>query len=435
MLAQIDDLPSGMDRRDAMLELQHVVKTQGEQEEAFFPLLTEKLGLVELKDVGRAMMARQLMPAGHDVVDAAALWRSVLPTVAEISRARRRLHAKAVFIVAIVVVSYWAAVISAWSAAIRIGSAGVLAMGLIAVATGIMHDANHGAFSRHRWLNRLVSYVADILGTSSWLWRFKHNVLHHAATNIEGVDTDLAQAPFARLSPGQPWHSWHRYQHVYLWPLYGFMGLKNLIIGDLGNLAMSRIGPQALRTRPSRNDVLRIVAGKLAHLGLFVVVPVLYNPWWAVLVFYLCISWVVGFVLAVTFQLAHCVEGMLFTDESSPHRGKDFVAHQLATTTNVASPLPVIGHVFRWLVGGLDHQIEHHLGTRLPHTALAAVGGRFRLLCIDLGVDYHEHAGLWTGLRSHGRWLKRMGQPPSTASPQPVQIGLHLTARDSVLHR
>jgi len=361
---------------------------------------------------------QQTMPSS-----VAALWRSTRPTAAELSRARRRLHAKAVFIVAMVGVSYWVAVISDWGLAVRIGSAGVLAVGLIAVATSIMHDANHGAFSRHRWLNRLVSYVADILGTSSWLWRFKHNVLHHSATNIEGIDTDIAQAPFARLSPGQPWRTWHRYQHVYLWPLYGFFGLKNLVFGDLRNLATRKIGPQALRSQPSKNDTLRILAGKLAHLCVFVVVPVLYNPWWAVLVFYLCISWSVGFVLAVTFQLAHCVEGMLFADETTPHRGKDFVAHQLATTTNVASPLPVIGHAFRWLVGGLDHQIEHHVGSRLPHTALAAVGGRFRQGCIDLGVDYHEHAGLWAALCSHGRWLKRMGQSPSAASdrPQPVQ--------------
>ncbi len=101
------------------------------------------------------------------------LWRSTRPTAAELSRARRRLHAKAAFITVIVALSYWSTVISDWNITIRIGSAAALAIGLIAVATSIMHDANHGAFSRHRWLNRLVSYVADILGTSSWLWRFK----------------------------------------------------------------------------------------------------------------------------------------------------------------------------------------------------------------------------------------------------------------------
>ena len=77
MLAQIDDLPSGIDRRDAMVELQHVVKAQGEQEEAFYPLLTKKLGLVELEDLGRTMMARQqeLLQEGEDTTNAASLAR------------------------------------------------------------------------------------------------------------------------------------------------------------------------------------------------------------------------------------------------------------------------------------------------------------------------------------------------------------------------
>jgi linoleoyl-CoA desaturase len=253
--------------------------------------------------------------------------------------------------------------------------------------------------------------VADGLGTSSWLWRFKHNVLHHGATNIEEVDTDIAQAPFARLSPGQPWRSWHRYQHIYLWPLYGFMALKNLLIGDLRNVITRRIGPQELRRRPSWVTVTGIVVGKLLHLAVFVVVPLLFNPWWAVVAFYLCISWLVGFVLAVTFQLAHCVEGMVFADEAKPHKGQDFIPHALSTTSNIGSTLPAIGYAFRWLVGGLDHQIEHHLGARLPHTALAAVGRRFRQSCTDLGVEYREHVGLWAGVRSHARWLKQMSRP------------------------
>ena len=34
------------------------------------------------------------------------------------------------------------------------------------------------------------------------------------------------------------------------------------------------------------------------------VIPLLFNPWWAVLAFSLACSWLVGFLLAVTFQLA-----------------------------------------------------------------------------------------------------------------------------------
>ncbi|MBI5089610.1 MAG: fatty acid desaturase, partial [Actinobacteria bacterium] len=131
----------------------------------------------------------------------AAIWRSVLPTAAEIRRARRRLHLKAVGILAVVASSYWALVLSSWPVVLRLLSAGVLAVGLVAVGTGTMHDANHGSFSRRRWLNRALSYTSDGLGASSWLWRIQHNSLHHGNTNVEGRDTDIAIAPFARLAP------------------------------------------------------------------------------------------------------------------------------------------------------------------------------------------------------------------------------------------
>ena len=77
ILAQIDDLPSGMDRRDAIGELQGVVKAQGEQEEAIYPLLSETLGLSELEDLGRSMMVRQqqLLQQGEDTTHAASLAR------------------------------------------------------------------------------------------------------------------------------------------------------------------------------------------------------------------------------------------------------------------------------------------------------------------------------------------------------------------------
>ena len=123
------------------------------------------------------------------------------------------------------------------------------------------------------------------------------------------------------------------------------------------------------------------------------------------------ISWSVGFVLAVTFQLAHCVDNADFPGPDAARRGEDFIAHQMATTVDVRSSLPVLGHLFRWLVGGLDFQVEHHLAPRLPHTAYPAVAKRFRRSCRDAGVAYRLHASVWAALCSHTRWLKAMGQP------------------------
>ena len=69
----------------------------------------------------------------------------------------------------------------------------------------------------------------------------------------------------------------------------------------------------------------------------------MFNPWWAVLAFYAVSSWLVGFTLAMIFQLADCVDVAEMPDADVPRRGQDFVAHQLRTTVNIASPVPVVG--------------------------------------------------------------------------------------------
>lgn len=340
------------------------------------------------------------------------LWRSIQPTQAEIRSARRRLHLKAVTIVALLGSSYIVLVMSNFGVVVRLAAAAVLIVAVVATATGIMHDANHGSFSKHRIVNRLLAYTSDALGASSWLWRFQHNVLHHGNTNMVGIDADLDLAPWARVAPSQPWHRRFRWQHIYIWPLYGFLAMRNLIVSDVLSLTRGRVGDQPLRRKPNAGVIAKVVAGKLGHLGWAVFVPLLFNPWWAVVAFYLGSSFLVGVTLATIFQLAHCVDAAeIPSDDGEPRRGQDFAAHQLRTTVNIASPIPVVGHLFRWVVGGLDHQIEHHLAPGLPHTIYPVLGRRFRAACTAHDLPYRLHPGVWQAIRSHVRWLRVMGQP------------------------
>lgn len=52
---------------------------------------------------------------------------------------------------------------------------------------------------------------------------------HHIYTNVFGADPDLpeeAEGDPRRLVHRQKWASMYRYQHLYLPPLYGILGLK-----------------------------------------------------------------------------------------------------------------------------------------------------------------------------------------------------------------
>ena len=339
-----------------------------------------------------------------------AIWREALPNDEEVRSARRRLHLKAVVIAGLLATSYYALVVANSDLVVRVAAALSLVAALVALGTSIMHDANHGSFARRRWVNRTLAYTSDALGASSWLWRIQHNRLHHGNTNVVGFDADLELAPWARLAPTQAWRRRYRWQHIYIWGLYGFMTLKNLLVSDWLSLAKRRVGDQPLHRDVTPGVLIRVTAGKVAHAAWAIVVPLMFNPWQAVVAFYLACSWLVGAILSVIFQLAHCVEAAEIQDVDAPRRGEHHTAHQLRTTVDIACPTPVLGPLFRWIAGGLDHQVVHHLAPGLPHTAYPAVAARFRRGCVEHGVSYRVHPGLAAAVRSHARWLRAMGR-------------------------
>ncbi|MBW2446470.1 MAG: fatty acid desaturase, partial [Deltaproteobacteria bacterium] len=57
-------------------------------------------------------------------------------------------------------------------------------MALAGLAFNVQHDGGHGAFSGRAALNGSAARVLDLLGMSSYLWRFKHNLLHHQNPNV-----------------------------------------------------------------------------------------------------------------------------------------------------------------------------------------------------------------------------------------------------------
>jgi linoleoyl-CoA desaturase len=326
--------------------------------------------------------------------------------------ARRYLHLKAVVIAVLSLASYWVLIATSWSVLEKIAATLVLVVSLTAAATCVFHDGNHAAFSTSRLVNRLAGYTGDLLGASSWIWRFKHNNLHHGNTNMVGIDADIDQAPFARLAPSQPWRPWHRYQHLYMWVLYGFLTLQWFLISDFVDLKNHGIAHQRFARQPRRRDIGMIAVGKLLHIGWAIALPLAYHRWWIVLTFYLAISWTVGLLLATMFQLAHCAQLAEFPAADTARRGPDFMAHQLRTTVDVHCRTKLGARALHWLMGGLDYQIEHHLAPRLPHTVYPLVAERLRRACTECHLTIHSHATPWQAVRSHARWLKAMGARP-----------------------
>lgn len=333
--------------------------------------------------------------------------KAVIDEPGRARRAQTRMYVKSAVMV-LWAVGSWALLVFAaetwWAAGLLALSLG---LALAGVGFNITHDANHGSYSPHRRLNRALCWSLDAIGASSHVWQVKHNTAHHTFTNVSGADSDIDSMPFARLAPDQPRRPYHRFQHVYMWFLYGLFAMKWHTLGDFGYLRQGRVGQVPLPW-PRGRKLMGFWLGKTLFATWALVIPLLLHPLWEVIAVFAVVSFVLAFTLAVTFQLAHCVEEAEFTsvEEMAAAGSSEWARHQIETTVDFAPRNPVLA----WYLGGLNFQVEHHLFSRVCHTHYPAMAAVVREVCDRHSIRHQSHPGLWPALVSHARWLRRMGE-------------------------
>ena len=285
-----------------------------------------------------------------------------------------------------------------------------MALGLVTAAIGfnVQHDGSHHAYSNHDWINKMMAMTLDVIGGSSYHWYWKHVIFHHTYVNITGHDTDIDLGGLGRLTPHHRRFWFYRWQHYYLWPLYGFMAINWHLVGDFRDIIPGRIGEHRL-PRPKGWNLVVFLAGKAIFLVLAFGIPLLFHPIWVVALFYAAATVVLGLVLSVVFQLAHCVEEAEFPlpRQDTGRIENAWAIHQVETTVDFARR----SRLAAWLLGGLNFQIEHHLFPRICHVNYPAISKLVEQTCQDFGVRYSEHESFWSGVASHFRWLRQMGMP------------------------
>ena len=177
-------------------------------------------------------------------------------------------------------------------------------LGLVTAAIGcnMQHDGGHQAYSNYAWINKLMAMSLDFIGGSSYNWHWKHAVFHHTDVNITGHDTDIDLGIFGRMTPHQKRRPFHRWQHYYLWPLYGLLAIKWHFMDDFKDVMAGRIGQHRI-PRPKGWDLAVFLGGKTVFFTLALGFPLLFHSIWMVLLFYAVTAVVLGLALSVIFQL------------------------------------------------------------------------------------------------------------------------------------
>lgn len=289
-----------------------------------------------------------------------------------------------------------------------IGLWAIMGFGMSGIGLSIMHDANHGSYSRSKKVNELFGFMINFIGGYHINWKIQHNVLHHSFTNIHGFDEDIDK-PLTRFSPNQEWNPLFKFQAFYAPFLYGLMTIFWLFVKDFDQLIKyNKMGLLAGQGLSLQKATIHVAFNKVWYLGLFVALPIVVVgiAWWQTLLGFLLMHFICGLILAFVFQPAHIVgETDFYIPSGDGSIENNWAKHQLLTTANSAHS----STVFSWFIGGLNYQIEHHLFANICHIHYKSISPIVKQTALDYGLPYHQHRTFLGALKSHFTLLNDLG--------------------------
>lgn len=286
----------------------------------------------------------------------------------------------------------------------------VMGLGKAGIGLSVMHDANHGAYSRKKFVNSFLGYSLNIVGGNVTNWKIQHNVKHHTYTNIEGHDEDISpKGGVLRLNPHTELKSHHKYQFIYAWVLYGLMTFTWILMKDIKQFAeYTRNGLLKKQQKVGKAWVI-LISTKLIYITYILIIPTMLTPFafWEIFLGFFVMHYVAGFILAVIFQPAHIIEGNEFpVPDASGNVENNWSVHQLMTTCNFAQN----NRLLSWYVGGLNYQVEHHLFPNVCHVHYRKISKIVKATAEEFGIPYRSYPSFRSALRYHGRMLYTLGR-------------------------
>ena len=288
----------------------------------------------------------------------------------------------------------------------------IMSLGVAGIGLSVMHDANHGAYSKSSWINSLFGYSINLVGAAAFNWKMQHNVMHHTFTNIHDEDEDISPRGVLRLSPHSAWKGMHKYQFIYAWFFYGLMTIVWIILKDFVRIIRYQKNGMVKKHKANiTREWLILIATKLIYIGYIFIIPLVFTSlvWWQILVGIILMHYIAGFILAIIFQPAHVIEGTEYPmpDEENMLEN-NWAIHQLHTTTNFGNK----SYWFSWYVGGLNFQIEHHLFPNICHVHYRKISAIVKSTAAEFGLPYKSAATFFNALQGHTRMLRQLGIKP-----------------------
>lgn len=286
----------------------------------------------------------------------------------------------------------------------------IMGIGMAGVGMVLMHDANHKSYSSNPTINKWLSKSLYFLGGFPPNWRYQHNTMHHGFTNIDGQDEDINPGPVLRLSPHKPLLKAHRFQHIYAWFVYGLMTLSWVTAKDFKQLLRYKKEQIALvNNRNYKQLFTDLILGKIIYYIVFLILPLALIPlaWYWVILGFLTMHFISGFILGIVFQTAHVMPSSEYPlPNKTGNIENNWAIHQLLTTTDYAPK----SRIFSWMIGGLNFQVEHHLFPNISHVHYKKLSILVKNTAKKYDLPYSVQKNFFMAIINHFKMLKALGR-------------------------
>ncbi|MGW4154776.1 fatty acid desaturase family protein [Micromonospora chersina] len=256
----------------------------------------------------------------------------------------------------------------------------------------VAHDLAHRqVFRTGKLSERAGRIAANIAVGMSYGWWMEKHTRHHNNPNHDDLDPDVSS-------------------EVLIWAsgsARGRRGLKGFITRHQAGLFFPLLTLLSIGLRVSSVRALLapgmkrrgLEAGLMGlHLAAYVAALLVVLTPWQALAFFAVHHAVFGVYLGMTFAPNH--KGM-----PHPEGTEDYLRKQVLTSRNVTG-----GRLTDAALGGLNHQIEHHLFPAMPTPNLRRAQPMVEAYCREIGVAY-EQTSLVQSYRQALRHLHEVGAP------------------------
>jgi linoleoyl-CoA desaturase len=322
----------------------------------------------------------------------------------------RALYLKSIILIPSAIILYCSLIFIKMPPIAGILISGIFGFILACIGFNVMHDACHGSYSGEKAINHIMGYSLNALGGNSFIWKFKHNIIHHTYPNVDGMDDDIAKSPLIRQCTTQKWLPVHKFQHIYVLLVYAITSMAWVFIMDFNKYFKRKIVSTTLQRMDTKEHFI-FWASKFLYLLFYILIPVYLVGWehWAV--GFISFNIVMGFALAIVFQLAHVVEDAKFehvASNGSLNIQEEWAIYQVRATANFATTNRFIS----WFLGGLNFQVEHHLFPKISHIHYPALNKIVKQKCLQYKISYNEFPSMTKAVVSHFKMMKDLGKKP-----------------------